>query len=786
MKTYFFCLVFLILPFKSYSQLEAANWWFGIHAGISFLTNPPLSFGNMGGSGEGIACISDTAGNFLFYTNGVLVLDKLGNTMQNGFGLFGHVSSSQSAVIIPYPDNSRKYYVFTQDAVENFPTNHKGLNYSIVDMNYNSGLGAVIQKNIHLADSTAEKIAAIRHCNGRDTWIIVHKPISNKYLSYLITPLGITNIPIISIGTTQISVFQGYLKASPDGKKIASVLSGQEYFGCHVALFDFNNATGILSNPIIITNQYSLLTPYGAEFSPNNEYLFITYVHEGGSNTSALYQFDISSNNQLTINSSFFELFINNGHLWESNPQAIQLSINHKIYISPTLQDKIWVIHNPNAFGVSCNLDTTGISLTSGYCAGGFPNFLNSYFNKNPDFSFMQNCLQFNFSPFCDSSSLDSIRWNFGDIASGFSNTSTLFNPLHTFTDTASYTVRVYFYYPCRTDSVIKTVNVQLPAYSFPPAYIKDTITNICRELLFKPVCDSAALDSVHWNFGDTASGLFNTSNVYNPLHLFTDTGTYTVRLIIYAYCRSDTIYKTVTLDLPFKNSYLGADTTLCNQDSLELGLQIQSLIPAVYQWQNGSNSPTFIVTQAGSYSVNVVAGGCLFTDTINVDYQTTPMLALPNDTIICEDSRIDINIPAGNYNLLWNDGSSELTRSITQAGNYWLTASNLCGSATDTFELQTKNCNCYLYFPNAFTPTGDALNECFGAVYNCEFESYHLYIYNRWGQLLFETTQANECWDGKYKNEMVISGVYIWFVEYKSIYEDEMTGRKGRVAVIY
>ena len=178
-------------------------------------------------------------------------------------------------------------------------------------------------------------------------------------------------------------------------------------------------------------------------------------------------------------------------------------------------------------------------------------------------------------------------------------------------------------------------------------------------------------------------------------------------------------------------------------------------------------------------------AGGCLFSDTIIIRYLDPPTISLPNDTVICEDSRIDVQLPQGNYSLLWDNGSTFFNRSFTHAGNYWLTATNICGTATDAFVLQSKNCNCYLYFPNAFTPDGNDLNACFAAVYDCAFETYHLFIYNRWGQLLFQTTNPAECWDGKYKNEIVLPDVYVWILEYKSVYDGTVIGKKGIVTVV-
>jgi gliding motility-associated-like protein len=244
-------------------------------------------------------------------------------------------------------------------------------------------------------------------------------------------------------------------------------------------------------------------------------------------------------------------------------------------------------------------------------------------------------------------------------------------------------------------------------------------------------------------------------------------------------------LHKTVHIALPISGVYLGADTTLCTGESLALGGVIPCPLPITYKWQDGITTATYTVNQAGSYWLQVNAGGCLFSDTINVSYLNPPNISLPNDTIVCEDSHIELAIPQGNYSLLWSDGRDDFVRSLTQAGMYSVTATNICGSSTATINFGFKNCNCYLYFPNAFTPNGNDLNECFGAVYDCEFEFYHFYIYNRWGELLFETNNPTVCWDGSYKGKAVTSDVYVWILEYKSIYDKNVIAKKGIVTVI-
>ncbi|MFN5842759.1 MAG: hypothetical protein ACK45G_05955, partial [Bacteroidota bacterium] len=103
------------------AQKSAHTWYFGKKAGIDFNSNPPVKLTNSAlQTIEGTSCFSDpTTGAILFYTNGDSIWNKNHQPMPNGFGLGGHYSTTQSAVIIPDPGNNNRYYVFTVYAQAN-------------------------------------------------------------------------------------------------------------------------------------------------------------------------------------------------------------------------------------------------------------------------------------------------------------------------------------------------------------------------------------------------------------------------------------------------------------------------------------------------------------------------------------------------------------------------------------------------------------------------------------------------------------------------------------------
>jgi gliding motility-associated-like protein len=91
------------------------------------------------------------------------------------------------------------------------------------------------------------------------------------------------------------------------------------------------------------------------------------------------------------------------------------------------------------------------------------------------------------------------------------------------------------------------------------------------------------------------------------------------------------------------------------------------------------------------------------------------------------------------------------------------------------------------IFIPSAFTPTGNGPkeNETFRPVgFGISPENYHLYVFDRWGNLLFETQNLYEGWDGTYKNEKVMQGVYNYKIVLKDLAGDQHT-YIGKVLVI-
>ena len=156
---------------------------------------------------------------------------------------------------------------------------------------------------------------------------------------------------------------------------------------------------------------------------------------------------------------------------------------------------------------------------------------------------------------------------------------------------------------------------------------------------------------------------------------------------------------------------------------------------------------------------------------TLTVTVLPVPQVDLGADTTLCEYGTpialINKAINLTPSNSIWYDSTSDNFKIITHPGIYWLQVSNTLGcSNSDSIEIHKS---CYIDIPNSFTPNGDGLNDYFfPRVLNAKNLSYFsMQIFNRWGQLLFETKKLDGAgWDGKFNATQQPVGVYIYNIE--------------------
>jgi len=371
----FLCVLLLPAFCPTQAQKQSDNWYFGVNAGITFNTGAPtaLTNGQMN-QREGNATISDANGNLLFYTDGQTIWNSNQLVMLNGTGLYGDNISAQSAIIVPLPGNAFLYYVFTISDWQN-TSSIAGLNYSIVDMRLDGGLGGVVTKNTPLNSLCREQIAAVNHGDCQGIWIIAHEQPNNNFVAYLLSPSGVITTPVVSstgpVNFTNIGVNRyGGLKISSDARRICSAVGGA---GTQtVQLYDFDNATGTISNPLIITSAaYPVGDAYSSEFSPDNSKLYvISYTN------TYIYQYDMTQGTAAAIMAS--RVNIGSGSY---NKACLQMGPDKKIYVSQDGYNYLGVINNPNGAGAASGFVENGVSLAGRTGRLGLPTFVQTFFS---------------------------------------------------------------------------------------------------------------------------------------------------------------------------------------------------------------------------------------------------------------------------------------------------------------------------------------------------------------------------------------------------------------------
>jgi hypothetical protein len=217
------------------AQKEASQYFYWKDAGIKFNTQGIESYTNTnnishiqpGKDFSPVLC--DPEGNLLMYTNMETIYDRTGQVMENGDGLFANRNGEQGAVWIDLPaSRGRYYYLFYSDAggtaFGNFPYDSI-VSYALIDMHGNNGLGRVVQKNILLHGGSSGFIAAVRHQNDVDTWVMTYHFHRKEFMAYLVTSCGIKG-PVITkdeIDKTFYDVIDPppQLRFSPQGNMLA-------------------------------------------------------------------------------------------------------------------------------------------------------------------------------------------------------------------------------------------------------------------------------------------------------------------------------------------------------------------------------------------------------------------------------------------------------------------------------------------------------------------------------------------------------------------------------------
>jgi len=152
--------------------------------------------------------------------------------------------------------------------------------------------------------------------------------------------------------------------------------------------------------------------------------------------------------------------------------------------------------------------------------------------------------------------------------------------------------------------------------------------------------------------------------------------------------------------------------------------------------------------------------------DTFNLGVIDPPMPTL-SDTILCDEWIYVMRVYADSADYLWSTGDTSPEIVPKSSSNYWVKISNPCGEIVDEADIEVRRCMCNVWIPSAFTPNGDGVNETFEIKVECRDFDFTLDIFNRWGEHIYQQTDLDKPWDGRYKGKALPNGVYTYRIQY-------------------
>lgn len=728
-----FLYIFFSLFFLQANTQQNNNWYFGQKAAISFnpgnnqpipyrLENSAMDMSDVGSFWtRACSSISDTAGNLLFYTNGVLVYNRNHQLMVNSIALAAKDTIIKwSCVIVPHPANNDNYYIFSSitlgytipiiDSVSGYLYSPYGYYYSIVDMTKDGGNGEVIVRNQLLSTLNTERLTAVRHADGVSVWILTNERLSNKFNAWLVNCDGLQPVPVESRSGEVLGEFRkswlmgGTIKVSPDAKQLCVVhqgdvgLKGSPDSLSFFQLFDFDNATGIISNPrTVITHDYEESAT--CEYSPDSRFLYVS----GGAGQPVrhfLDQYEARLGTDTEIAASRVRISYCVGSDCNKSFWGMQAAPDGKIYLAANTET-LSVISRPNIKASGCQLEFDKIDLGKRNSKWELPSMINDgaydpYNNFIPQqIDSCRGVVQFN--GFTAMQGPVEWHWDFGD-----GTTSTQQNPQHRFSPVNQlYDVKLSMRSLTNCGYIVRKTIVYPRGTYTKPAF--DMVTR-CDSGYTRFVNRSVILPDTSakfytWDFGDGA-----TSNEQDPVHRYAASGTYSVKLKI-------------------------STPVACISDSAIRSIDLRQLT---------IQAPPDQVVNAGQPVQLYVNGGGA-----GLSYQWSPPRWLNNAGIV--------------------DPIARPMDTIT----YKVTATDTAGcKASDSVSLYVKNEIKGINVPSAFTPNNDGLNDIIRPLLGSGYTLREFNIFNRWGQKVYSTSEAGEGWNGKLNDRLQDSGVYVWVIK--------------------
>lgn len=290
------------------------------------------------------------------------------------------------------------------------------------------------------------------------------------------------------------------------------------------------------------------------------------------------------------------------------------------------------------------------------------------------------------------------------------------------------------------------------------------------------------------WAVSTDATVLDTSNNVITMV--FDSAGSTQINVLVVNPCGQDNGTRNI-LVRALPNTDVGTDTTICSGTTVPLSTP--TVPSGTYQWgvvgggnvASGQNTNVTPDSTTSYYVKVTIQPGCTSFDSLTV-FVEQPTTTLDSATI-CLDADTVFDAGAGTgYTYEWNSGETSQTITVSSAGTYIVDISipgQVC-AATKTFVLEVDTCYIPLQLPNVFTPNGDGINDEWQPYIVGNFDEFEILVYNRWGTLVYKTTNPAFKWDGNNLGGKIVSdGVYFYIAKTK--YQDKLQDLNGTVTVL-
>ena len=533
--------------------------------------------------------------------------------------------------------------------------------------------------------------------------------------------------------------------------------------------YTYNFGNGVISN----TNQNSFQQVFTANANDTTFYISLIATNICGVDSlldsvlihpniinAAFNTTPTSGCSPLTVNLTNYST-LNCVYNWDLGDGSVynQYSVNHT-----------YVTFNNNASYIvkliinnGCSFDTSSVTI-------------NVYPQPNLQFALSTDsiCSGKSISCFNTSLSLNNTLWNFGD-----GNTSNLYSPNHNYTSGGQYQVSLIG--TSQTNNCIDTAYKYVTVIPTPEINILPTQITGCQPFELPFVNNTQFADFYSWIFGDG-----NTSANQNPTHTYDSVGTYGGTFIASNFfnCIDSTQFSVLVNAKPKSDFEITHISNCTMPDTLRL---INKSIGSVgYNWDFGNgynstnNNPTLIYNLPGNYNIRLIAistKNC--SDTLNKLYKASePPVAdfEPTDASKCEPNILfnNLSLFGSDYYWLFADGTtSDEQNPLHNFKTYDSTLVTLivnkdsqCPDTITKKVIHDNGSHPIVWIPNCFTPNSDDINDVLELKGYDDCDLYRLRIYDRWGVVIFDTTDLTIKWDGKTNGVFTSEGVYSYIFE--------------------